>query len=521
MISKRTSTGLLLVIVLAFVGFMLLYVPGQIVEQYARVREAGSVWVVVYFSVVGTGAALLLGCSIWILTRLWLRTKRKKARREIRDKNPSELSLDEQQRELDENLAAVSDLQADEAVVEAIKKELTPLVRNLEEKRKNKSLEIVAFGTISSGKSSVLNALAGRDVFQTDPKGGTTLYRNEIPWPGNDRVMLVDTPGLGEVEGAEHAEVSGDAAQDADLVLLVVDGPLRETEFSLLQRLAQMEKRVLLCLNKGDWYDDEQRAALVGQLVEQVKDVISREDIVTVQASPVTRQRVRVLPDGQQAEEEVIEPPDIQFLAERMMKVIRRDGQDLLLANLLLQSRGVYDDARKRVEAALDKRAWEIVDRYMWGAGGAAALSPLPLVDLAAGGAISIKMVVELARVYRQEIDLEAAVNLVGQLGKNLIGILGVSAATPAVTSAVASLLKTVPGAGTIAGGALQGVVQAVITRWIGAVFIVYFKNEMQQPEGGLASLARREWHRVTRADELRKLLKSARKLGTATNDED
>jgi uncharacterized protein (DUF697 family) len=190
------------------------------------------------------------------------------------------------------------------------------------------------------------------------------------------------------------------------------------------------------------------------------------------------------------------------------------------LANLLLQSRGLYDDARKRVEAALDKRAWEIVDRYMWGAGGAAALSPLPIVDLAAGGAISIKMVVELARVYRQEMDLEAAVNLVGQLGKNLIGILGVSAATPAVTSAVASLLKTVPGAGTIAGGALQGLVQAVITRWIGAVFIVYFKNEMQQPEGGLASLARREWHRVTRADELRKLLKSARKLGTATDDE-
>ena len=25
----------------------------------------------------------------------------------------------------------------------------------------------------------------------------TTLQRNEIPWPGIDRVLLVDTPGLG------------------------------------------------------------------------------------------------------------------------------------------------------------------------------------------------------------------------------------------------------------------------------------------------------------------------------------
>jgi uncharacterized protein (DUF697 family) len=120
-------------------------------------------------------------------------------------------------------------------------------------------------------------------------------------------------------------------------------------------------------------------------------------------------------------------------------------------------------------------------------------------------------MVVDLAKVYHQDVDFQVAVNLLGQLGKNLLGILGVSAATPAVTSAVASLLKTVPGAGTIAGGVLQGLVQAIITRWIGAVFISYFKNEMKQPEGGFAGLARREWQKVTTAAELRKMLQSAR----------
>ena len=51
----------------------------------------------------------------------------------------------------------------------------------------------------------------------------------------------------------------------------------------------------------------------------------------------------------------------------------------------------------------------------------------------------------------------------------------------------MASLLKTVPGVGTIAGGFLQGLVQALVTRWIGGVFIEYFSDEMRQPEGGLA----------------------------------
>ena len=93
----------------------------------------------------------------------------------------------------------------------------------------------MAFGTVSSGKSALLNALAGRDVFATDARGGTTLQRNEIPWPGIDHVLLVDTPGLGEVHGSEHAEVSADAAENADVVLLVVDGPLRDSEFQLLR----------------------------------------------------------------------------------------------------------------------------------------------------------------------------------------------------------------------------------------------------------------------------------------------
>jgi len=194
-----------------------------------------------------------------------------------------------------------------------------------------------------------------------------------------------------------------------------------------------------------------------------------------------------------------------------MLQVIRRDGRDLLLANLLLQSRGLVEQARSRVQEALDKRAYEIVEKYMWGAGGAAALSPLPLLDLAAGGAVTVKMVVDLARVYRQDVDMEAAVQLLAQLGKNLVAILGVSLATPAIVAVVASMIKAVPGIGTLAGGLIQGVVQALITRWIGSVFIRYFKNEMQTNEQGLAMLARQEWEHVTSLNEMRKLVQGAK----------
>jgi uncharacterized protein (DUF697 family) len=120
-------------------------------------------------------------------------------------------------------------------------------------------------------------------------------------------------------------------------------------------------------------------------------------------------------------------------------------------------------------------------------------------------------MVVDLAGVYKQNMDLGAAKNLLQQQGKTLLGVLGSNVAAPAVTSVVASMLKTVPGVGTVAGGLLQGLVQALITRWIGAVFIEYFRNEMREPPGGLAGLAREQWRHVTSVAELRKLVSLAR----------
>jgi len=195
-----------------------------------------------------------------------------------------------------------------------------------------------------------------------------------------------------------------------------------------------------------------------------------------------------------------------------MVSIVEREGGDLLLANLLMQSRGLVDEAKERVLAALDEEADRVITKYMWAAGGVTAVNPVPLLDLAGGSAITVKMVLDLAHVYRQKVDADTIVELLAQLGKNLVAMLGASAAAPALAAAVGTVLKTVPGVGTIAGGLIQGLVQAVVTRWIGRVFRVYFRNEMQPPPGGLAELARREWRAVTSPDELRKLIQRGRR---------
>lgn len=508
---SRTWTGIALVTYAAFLGLLLVFVPPMIVENYEAVSKAGGPWVYLYFGAVTAGAAILLVVSALTMFKLWSRSHRKALRKHERNQSPSQLTPAQQDTEINENLQQVHELAANATQSADWQGELSPLVDRLEEKRESQNLEIVAFGSISSGKSSVLNLLAGREVFKTDARGGTTTQRNEIPWPTQDKVTLVDTPGLGEIEGEAHIHVAANAAKDADLVLVVVDGPLREHEFQLIAILTQMEKRFFVVVNKADWFREDDRKKLMNQISQQIGSSVVAEDIVAVRAQPAESIRVRILPDGRTEEEKIQLEPDITALASRMMAVVESSGQTLLMANMLMQSRGLVDQAKQRAKDAIEARAWQIVERHMWSAGGAAAISPLPLIDLAAGCAISTKMVIDLAHVYGQQIDLEIATNLLGQLGKNLISILGTSIATPAIAAGVASLLKTVPGAGTIAGGLLQGIVQALVTRWIGAIFIEWFSKEMNEPEGGLAGIARRQWEKMTTPQELRKLVVAAR----------
>ncbi len=501
----------MLIVAAACIGFALIFLPGWIIDNYKTINAFGAWAGITYLVLVGIGAFLLIGSTIWTIWKLWGASIAKNRKRERRNKNPSELSNSQKDFEIDENLKQVDQLREQAGNDPELANQLDPLLKEIEYKRESLELEIVAFGTISSGKSSVLNLLAGNDSFKTDIRGGTTVTRNEIPWPTNDKVTLVDTPGIGEVDGEDHVSIAAESAKDADLVLVVVDGPLRQSEHDLLDQLGKMEKRVIICLNKSDWYAEDDREKLKGQIRRQTASFVEDEDVVSIQAQVGERIRRRVLPDGSTTEETVEVPADIEPLATRMVDIVRKDGKELLMANVLLQSRGLVEKARDKVQRQVDEKAWDIVDKYMWGAGGVAALSPFPMVDLIAGSAISTKMILDLADVYNQKVDLEMARSWLAEMGKNLVGFLGAQGAAVAITAVTSSLVKTIPFAGTFAGGVLQGAVQALITKWIGSVFIEYFRDEMRTPEGGFAGLARRHWEKVMAVDELRKLVQTAR----------
>ena len=91
-------------------------------------------------------------------------------------------------------------------------------------------VEIVIFGEISTGKSALINALIGQAVAEVDVQGGWTKQVWGTTWEGSghrlhgletSELVLIDTPGINEVGGADRADLAEVTARRADLILFV------------------------------------------------------------------------------------------------------------------------------------------------------------------------------------------------------------------------------------------------------------------------------------------------------------
>ena len=114
------------------------------------------------------------------------------------------------------------------------------------------------------------------------------------------------------------------------------------------------------------------------------------------------------------------------------------------------------------------REASTIVSSYMgWTAG--ASYLPLPLLDLAAVTGIQIKMVADLAKLYNVPFSSNAAKSIIA-------GLLG-SVVPMGLTRGAASLLKAIPGVGSLLGVLSAPAFTATSTYAIGKLFIRHFEQ--------------------------------------------
>ena len=162
---------------------------------------------------------------------------------------------------------------------------------------------------VSRGKSSVLNALLGQEVFQAGTTHGTTVEKAAQRWesrradrPGAARrpsSSWSTRPGIDEVGGEVREALARDVARHADLILFVVSSDMQRREFEALAELREAQKPIILVFNQIDRYPDADRDQIYAKIKnERVRHLIRPEDVVMTAARPDPFKVKIQLPDG-------------------------------------------------------------------------------------------------------------------------------------------------------------------------------------------------------------------------------
>lgn len=100
----------------------------------------------------------------------------------------------------------------------------------------------------------------------------------------------------------------------------------------------------------------------------------------------------------------------------------------------------------------------------------AAAIVPLPYIDLVALGAVQVKMVRDLARAYGVDVEAETLQGIISAL-------LGTLAPAAISGSLLGSALKVVPVGGAILGSVGLAAFGSAATYAIGKIFVAHFEK--------------------------------------------
>ncbi len=357
-------------------------------------------------------------------------------------------------------------------------------VQGMLDKLENGHIHLAVFGRVSTGKSSLLNALIGKETFTVSPLHGETRFSSMQPWYEVEAggVFLIDTPGLDEAGGEERESLAREVTQRADLVLFVIDGDMTETELASLRTLLAEGRPVLVVLNKADLFTNTEKERLLAAIRRRTEGLVDPEHVVAVAAQPRPQLVIEKDAAGVEHTSERPREPDIELLRVRLWDILDAEGKTLAALNASLFAADLSDQVGQRIMAARREVADKLVRTYCVGKGVAVALNPVPVADLFAAAFIDVGMVVHLSKVYGLPLSRSEAGALVRVIAAEAAAI----TATVWAIHLGSSVLKLgTAGLSTLATAAAQGAVAYYSTLLVGRVAAEYLAKGKSWGESG------------------------------------
>jgi GTP-binding protein Era len=357
-------------------------------------------------------------------------------------------------------------------------------VQGMLDKLQHGHLHIAVFGRVSTGKSSLLNALIGEQKFSVSPLHGETRKPSMQEWSEIDvgGVFLIDTPGLDEAGGEDRESMAKEVARRSDLVIFVVDGDITDSELQSLRTLLGQGRPVVVALNKTDLYTSDELESLLASVRVKTEGLVQTDDVLAVAAQPRAQHVFEVDEAGVETTGEREREPDIQQLRIRLWDIFENEGKTLAALNASLFAADLSDQVGKRILSARREIGDKLVRTYCVAKGVAVAFNPVPVADLFAAAFIDVGMVMHLSKVYDLPISRREAGSLVSVIAAEAAALMGTVWALHVVSSA---LKVGTAGLSTIVTAGAQGAIAYYSTYVVGQIAAEYLSKGKSWGDGG------------------------------------
>lgn len=428
----RLLVTAVILIVFFLVLFLILLATDTALSVWHYLKEAPA-WVQLAYALVLAGLPVLTLVVFWN----WFRPGRKKDTQTSK----REITTEALQDELLEFSAQGIDVSA--AVEE---------FREQRRRRRSGEIYIAVYGEISSGKSSLVQALVPDIELETDPRAGTTTEVHHYAWqaPSGDRIVIADLPGFNFDDDSAAIEET----RRAHLVIFLCDNDLTASQMKQLKFLQSLGKPLLLALNKADQYSPEEQESLIDRFRQT--SGLEKSQIVTISTGG-REEVIRML--GEEIEQRTQRERQPQ-IAQLRKAVQRQLDQDRGLMESLRET-AVLTLASEKLDAARneyrDQQAEQLVNKYSRRAVIGALAAVAPGSDILIQGVLATQLMRELSKLFDipvKEMEIESFLQLASGKVRNMT----------AITLAIAgNALKAFPGLGTVSGGLVHAVAYGMI----------------------------------------------------------
>jgi hypothetical protein len=257
-----------------------------------------------------------------------------------------------------------------------------------------------------------------------------------------------------------------------DLILFVIKGDLTDSEKALIQQIKDNKQRILILFDDVEFGLEEDKNLIWQNIKNSLEGIIPTAEIIKISSQAQKVKVIKYQDNLNYQESEEITPTQYGQLVDSYSQILEAETEKLILLtayrnalHLEAKIKGILNQIRKA-------KSLVVMEKYQVMAATATFANPVASLDLLAAAAINTQMIVDLSKIYQQQLSLNQAREVSIALGKLMmkLGIVEIS------SQAVGNLLKS-NALTFVAGGIIQGVSAAYLTRVCGLSLVEYYQE--------------------------------------------